>query len=303
VQASSDLRISVVVATRDRPRSLDRTLGKLEALPERPRIVVVDNGSCGDGSRHAVSCHPGAELIELDANHGAAARNVGVRRAGTPYVAFADDDSWWAPGALRTAADTMDRYPTLALLAARVLVGPEERLDPVSSQMSQSPLGTPVGGPGPRVVGFVACGAVVRRSAFLACWGFDPRLGIGAEEQLLAFDLAAAGWGCCYADQVVAHHYPSPRRDPRHRRRIVARNELWCLWLRHPRRAAGRGTLRAVARAARDRDVLAGLSRSVAGLPWVLAERRVASQNIDPALRLGYGNLDGPYRDKSKHPC
>jgi GT2 family glycosyltransferase len=278
----------VVVATRDRPRSLERTLAELEALPERPRIVVVDNASIGGGSRRAVSCHPRAELIELDTNRGAAARNVGVRRVGTPYVAFADDDSWWAPGALRTAADLMDLHPRLALLAARVLVGPERRLDPVSAEMSQSPLRTPAGSPGPRVLGFVACGAVVRRSAFLACWGFDPRLGIGAEEHLLAFDLTAGGWGCCYADQVVAHHYPSQHRDRRHRRRLVARNELWCLWLRHPRRAAARGTLRAVARASHDRDVLAGLSKALAGLPWVLAERRVVSDDIDAELRLVY---------------
>ena len=33
--------------------------------------------------------------------------------------------------------------------------------------------------PGPRVLGFVACGAVVRRSPFLAAGGFSSKLGIG----------------------------------------------------------------------------------------------------------------------------
>jgi N-acetylglucosaminyl-diphospho-decaprenol L-rhamnosyltransferase len=37
-------------------------------------------------------------VVRLGENRGAAARNEGVRRAGTPYVAFADDDSYWTDG-------------------------------------------------------------------------------------------------------------------------------------------------------------------------------------------------------------
>lgn len=53
-----------------------------------------------------------------------------MARAGTPYVAFADDDSWWAPGALAEAVALFDRHPRLAVLAARILVGAEQRPDP-----------------------------------------------------------------------------------------------------------------------------------------------------------------------------
>jgi glycosyltransferase involved in cell wall biosynthesis len=73
-------------------------------------VIVIGNGWV-DGTAAAVrERHPGVDLIELGANRGAAARNVGVARAGTPYVAFADDDSWWAPGArARRALDEIDR--------------------------------------------------------------------------------------------------------------------------------------------------------------------------------------------------
>lgn len=54
---------------------------------------------------------------------------MGVRLASTPYVGFADDDSWWAPDVLRTAADVLDSHPRLAVPAARILVVPEERID------------------------------------------------------------------------------------------------------------------------------------------------------------------------------
>src|SRR5205807_7353355 len=102
------------------------------------------------------------------------ARNVGAHAVTAPYVAFADDDSWWAPGALTHAAGLFDRHPELALIAARILVGPRQSLDPTCVTMAQSPVLAAPGQPGPSILGFLACGAVVRRSAFLAVGGF-PR--------------------------------------------------------------------------------------------------------------------------------
>ncbi|HEY8042982.1 MAG TPA: glycosyltransferase family 2 protein, partial [Streptosporangiaceae bacterium] len=97
-------RATVVIATRNRGPELGRTLERLASLPERPPVVVVDNGS-DDGTAAMVRHRfPRAELIALRRNRGAWARNLGVLRARTPLIALADDDSWWAPGALATAA-------------------------------------------------------------------------------------------------------------------------------------------------------------------------------------------------------
>jgi hypothetical protein len=143
----------------------------------------------------------------LPRNRGAVARNVGVELADTPYVAFADDDSWWAPGALERAADLFDAHPRLAVLAGRVLIGPEERLDPFCRLLADSPLGQEADLPGPSILGFLACAAVVRRDAFLAVGGFDPVVGFLGEEERVSLDLAAAGWG---VGLCRGHHGPSP---------------------------------------------------------------------------------------------
>ncbi|HEX2032029.1 MAG TPA: glycosyltransferase [Actinomycetota bacterium] len=279
---SVDARTAVVIITRDRQGSLLGTLERLATMPERPPVVVVDNGS-GDGTVAAVRRRfPDVRLEALPENRGAAARTVGVRSVDAPYVAFSDDDSWWAPGALATAADHLDRHPDLGLVAARIVVEPDLRMDPVSEVMATSPLpGVP--GVGPGVLGFVACGAVVRRSAYLEAGGFHPRFGIGGEEDLLAIDLASRGWRLAYAADAVAHHRPEGGRPGR--RSGAVRNELWTAWLRRPAASAVRRTLR-VARAARqDAEARWAVVDALSGLRWVVTERRRVPVSVERSLR------------------
>src|SRR5438132_253721 len=125
-----DPRIGVVVATRDRCEELLRALDRLAGLPERPRVVVVDNGSTDGTPERVRAAHPEVELLAQERNLGAAARTAGVIAAGTRYVAFCDDDSWWEPGALAAAADLLDAHGDVALLAARVVLE-GGRLEPV----------------------------------------------------------------------------------------------------------------------------------------------------------------------------
>jgi GT2 family glycosyltransferase len=271
--AASPPPLGVVIATRNRRDSLLGTLARLSELPEQPPLVVVDNAS-GDGSAAAVATEfPEVELLALERNRGAAARNLGVRHLETPYVAFSDDDSWWEPGSLARAAELLDAHPDVALLAARILVGAERRLDSVSAEMRAGP--TPPGLPGPRLTGFIACGAVVRAEPFLAADGFCERFLVGAEESLLTIDLARAGWELCYADDLVALHSPhsSGRRD---RTWLERRNELWTSWLRRPARRALRETGELAVAAMGETSALRALASALAGLPWALSKRRPA---------------------------
>lgn len=281
----SPARVAVVIATRNRGPELVGTLARLGALGDQPPIVVVDNGST-DGTAELVRAHhPGVQVVGLRRNHGAAARTIGARLVDSPYVAFSDDDSWWAPGALTQAADLLERHPRLAVLAARVLVGPHQRLDPVCAEMAHSPLPPTPDLPGPPVLGFIACGAVVRRAAFLEVGGFDARLGVGGEEELVSVDLATRGWGLAYVEEVVAYHHPSPSRDPSGRRRVQLRNALWSAWLRRPLGGAARQTAHLTTLAIHQPGTWPGLLLAIHGLPWVLRERRPIPHELETALR------------------
>jgi GT2 family glycosyltransferase len=198
-----------------------------------------------------------------------------------------DDDAWWAPGALERAVALLDAHPRLALIQARVLVGEEERLDPTCAEMARSPLRAEADQPGHAILGFVACAVVVRRSALLAAGGFSERLQVGGEEALLAGDLVAAGWQLSYVPSVVAHHHPPEASSDRpDRREAVLRNALWLHWLRRPAVVAARRTALTLARAPREPASLRGAARALAGVPWVLRERRVSPPRVEAMRRL-----------------
>ncbi|MDP8910821.1 MAG: glycosyltransferase [Actinomycetota bacterium] len=285
-RAASDDRVAVVVATRNRRSSVLRTLAHLTSLPERPRIVVVDNASSDDTAGAVRAQHPRVEVISLRQNLGAAARTVGVRSVHAPYVAFSDDDSWWAAGALARAADELDRHPRLALLAGRILVGDEEREDPTCTLMARSPLPRDDGLPGTAVLGFVACGAVVRRSAYLEAGGFHPRLLVYGEERLLAVDLAERGWHLAYVPEVVAHHHPAGARDARERERLEARNEVLFAWLRRPLARALTESASLARRALREPEYRPAMRDVVAACVTIARERKRVGRTVESELRL-----------------
>ncbi|MFI2780461.1 glycosyltransferase family 2 protein [Streptomyces sp. ALB3] len=297
----ADKRTTVAMITKDRPESALRTLDRLAALPERPPVVVVDNGQ-DPAVTEALRAHPaGAQVLAPGRNTGALGRNLAVRHARTPYVAFSDDDSWWRAGALRRAADLLDAHPRLGLLAARSLVGPEERDDPLNELLARSPLPPDPGLPGRPVLGFLGCACVVRRRAHLEAGGYHPLLFFGAEETLLAYDLAAAGWGVSYEPSVTAHHHPDPGERPG-RSALLRRNAVLTDWLRRPVHVALRSTLALGVAAARgDAGAAVALGGAAARLPAALRLRRRLPARVERTVRLlerhvpatpAYGDLE-----------
>lgn len=282
---TSPFPVGVVVITRNRRERVLRSLDRLGGLPEAPPIVVVDNAS-RDGTVPAVRArHPGVRVLPLGSNEGAVARNHGVLALDTPYVAFSDDDSWWHPGALTEAASLFSAHPRLGLLAAATRVGPDGATDPLDAVLAGSPLGTAPDLPGPSVLGFLACAAIVRRSAFLEAGGFHPLLHFGAEETLLALDLVARGWGVAHCPWVVAHHHPDPGPRPGRSAR-VRRNELLTTWLRRPWTHAAAATARLARDAVRCAEARAAFLSVLPLLPAAVHHRRPVPRWLEADLRL-----------------
>ncbi|MGH3719952.1 MAG: glycosyltransferase family 2 protein [Pseudonocardiaceae bacterium] len=279
--------ITVIIATRDRRQELLRTLRHLRELVPSPPVVVVDNGST-DGTAQAVrERFPEAVMLALRRNYGAPARNLGVMAARTSYVALSDDDSWWAPGALQRAAAALDSHPRLGLVAARTLVGPAERCDPVNPLMASSPLPRSPDAPGPSVLGFLACSAVLRKQAFCEVGGFSSLLFFVGEERLLCYDLARAGWERAYLDDVVAHHHPSAHRPaPEHRRVAELRNAFLTAVLRRPLRVAFAAAAALARDSVRDAAARTALREALMRLPTALRQRALLPAAVEEQVRM-----------------
>ncbi|MEV4685715.1 glycosyltransferase family 2 protein [Streptomyces kurssanovii] len=282
----SDPRITVVVITHNRRQELLRTLGELARLPERPPVIVTDNAST-DGTAEAVRrLHPDVRLLTPGSNLGAVGRNLAVRHVRTPYVAFCDDDSWWEPGSLSRAGDLLDRHERLAVVTARIVVEPGGREDPIVAELRDSPLRGPAWLPGPALGSFLAGASVLRVEAFAAAGGFSERLWLGGEEELLATDLATLGWWLTYDEALTVHHAPSAARDATGRRVDGLRNTLWFCWLRRPVVPAARRTLHLARTVPHDRASLRAFGAALAGLHWVVRERKVVPPAVERRLSL-----------------
>jgi GT2 family glycosyltransferase len=283
-------RTSFVIATRDRSAELCAVLRRLLDTTGCA-IVVVDNASRDDSVAAATRVADGAagrvSVVSLTRNAGAVARNIGVAHCATPYVAFCDDDSWWEPDASKIAEAVFDEHPSVALLAGRTVMWPHGREDPLVVQFANSPLGRDPGLPGPSILGFQSCSAMVRKAAFEAAGGFSPILHFRGEEDLLAWDLAAAGWDLCFCPALVAYHQPSPTRSPSQVQQArVRRNALLTACLRRPPDRCTRAAAGLVWAAAHDGAHAKALIEAVAALPAVLRARRRLPEPVERSVRM-----------------
>ena len=103
--------VTVVIPTRNRWTMLSRRALRGALLQEgvAHEVVVVDDGSTDETPlRLRELADDRVRLVRHETSGGAArARNTGIREARGEYVAFLDDDDFWAPAKLRMQLDAV----------------------------------------------------------------------------------------------------------------------------------------------------------------------------------------------------
>ena len=235
--------VTVVIPVRDNAAGLRRLVGALRGL----RVVIVDDGSLTpvDHAQLAGGQFDGAacdiEIVRHDHSRGpAAARNTGLARCRTDYVAFLDADvlprRGWLEALLGHFCD-----PTVAVAAPRIVAlqdggGPVARYEAVRSALDLGEWEAPVRPYGP--VPYVPSAAIVcRRSAVLAVGGFDEALHSG-EDVDLCWRLVESGQRLRYEPVAqVAHDHRTQMRRWLSRRAFYGGSAA-PLALRHPDKIA-----------------------------------------------------------------
>ena len=111
--------VSVVIATFNRAEYLPATIDSvLKQSFQDFELIVVDDGSTDD-TKAVVECY-GSRLNYLyQSNHGASsARNLGVRHARAPWIAFQDSDDLSLPNHLASLYGYVQKFPACGMVFA-----------------------------------------------------------------------------------------------------------------------------------------------------------------------------------------
>lgn len=277
--------ISIVLLCYNCAEWIDRTLKELTELDERPKIIAVDNGSTDTTIDILKSYGDQVEVVATGKNIGGASRNTGVVYATTEYIAFADDDTVWAPGSLAKVVEYFKKYPKLAVINAKILVGDEHRLDPISKEMAESPLKDKDDLPGHVLLSFMGGATAIRRKAYLDAGGYERKLFLGGEEELLASEVIRRGGEMRYIEDVVVYHYPSNQSAAKLRPYGI-RNALWFAWRRRSIPSALQWTKYIVTSTPKRMNFFKGILGFFKGLPWVIRTRDPLPRDLERQYRI-----------------
>lgn len=272
-------RITVVVLSRNHVRHTVDTVARLCALPERPHVIVADNGSSDSTISLIGSLFPQVRIVQGLNDLGAAGFNRAIALVKTAYVACCDDDTSWAPGALARAVQLLDANPQVAVLNARVTGDDGREIHPDCLVLCASSPGSE-GLPGPTLASYMPGACILRTDVFRALGGYEERLSHGAAEDLAALDVLSAGHAIVYCDAALAHREPLDRWVTASQRCTQARNAAWVAWLRLPMFDALCATGRALAVFARQHALGPAGIALLGGVFWVWPRRRVVPPHV-----------------------
>lgn len=180
-ESGPEVQLTVVMATRDRPRLLRDALESLDgALRSGHRVIVVDSAS-QDSSVGRIAGEMGATTVRCDRPGACRARNAGLACTETELVAFMDDDCLAEPDWSEAICEAFRRSSATHFITGRILpdsdiVGRAQL--GVSLHVSDAPL-TFRWGDDPKAMGHGA-NMAWRSASLRAIGGFDESMGPGA---------------------------------------------------------------------------------------------------------------------------
>ena len=196
------MKISVVIATRNRAALLDGALASLRAQLGAPEIeaIVVDNGS-SDATRAVAERHAATYLFEARPNR-ALARNAGIAAATGEIVLFVDDDVVLPPFFVAAHARAHAAEVSPHVVSGPIINVPGAGVRPVPTFFNGSN------------AYFCTCNASVPRRALEAAGGFDESFDkYGWEDTELGVRLRNAGVRRSFAWEAYLWHIKPPATE------------------------------------------------------------------------------------------
>ena len=199
--AAASVDISIVIPTRNRIASIEKTLQRCLALRPKPtEIVIVDDYSDDNCSEALRRLETGiVKYIRLPSNEGQSlARSVGFATARGKYLVSLDDDSWFLePDALGRIWDRLESSPNVGILALRGF----SPLDPIQAPAERRSL----------VADHITCGAAYRAGVLHKTGYHLAFLRYEGEETDLNLKIIDAGFDVVLDESIRFFHETDPR--------------------------------------------------------------------------------------------
>lgn len=232
------MKVSVIIATHDRPGSLARLVASLapQLRAGRHELFIAENGTPAP-----VALDPSGPAISYvhDPRPGKCrVQNRAIADARGEIIACLDDDLVAGPDYLAEVERFFDTHQEFAAMKGRIL--PAE--DPLAKVGAAAVyLDLPIVDHGDEVIevrGVIGANMAFRAAALRQVGPFDERLGPGAagheEETEMSQRLRRAGFQIGYAPRATVFHEVDPTRACRDRFIRVARERGFCRTLHEP---------------------------------------------------------------------
>lgn len=192
--------VSVVVPTYNRPALLRRLLQSLPGAGAIAEVVVVDDGTPGEGPR-SIAEAAGATYLRQHRRGPAAARNLGWRSSSGEAVVFVDDDCVVEPGAIDSLSRSLESADAVGAVIRPI---GSESLVAAFMQAEHLVDHKVVDG---EVQWLVTACAAFTREALVVTDGFDERFSnAGGEDADLSFRLRQLGFRLAVDRNAVVLH-------------------------------------------------------------------------------------------------
>ena len=217
--------VTILIATRDRPEELRRTLRALRTQDyENLELIVIDDGSTADIGGVVRADWPEARFVRCEVSAGQSQRrSEGFELAEGDFILQLDDDS--APvgsTSLKSAVAALSAKADVGALSFQIYNG------------EQLPAHLPAAKPR-YAASFVGCGVFFRSIAVRAAGGYCPFFGNEWEEEELGLRLLKRDWAIYFFPTVLIHHRLSASNRKTERTWMRGfRNKLWAQIMHYP---------------------------------------------------------------------
>jgi GT2 family glycosyltransferase len=207
--------VSAIVLAYNRCPEVLITIDKLKAykktLPFDFEIIVIDNASVDDTTKQVQERHSDITLLTKEKNNGIAGWNEGFKIARHKYFLVLDDDSHIEAG-LVEAVDYLEQNDNVGILALNITGGSYE-----TSEWKDKA----------DAIGFIGCGAIIKREVYEKIGGFAEWLYVYGHEWEYGIRCINAGFKVQYfQNSNVVHRTSSMGRTNKRVRTFSTRNEM-----------------------------------------------------------------------------